>query len=452
MQGNVATENNIMRILSLLVAFVFANSLVAADFEKEKLDNWHQWRGPLATGVAPKGDPPTTWDAKTNIQWKAPLTGKGSATPIIWGDHVFVVTAVDTQRKVEPDKKGKIDPRFEKKTSAPDTYHQFIVMCFDRQSGDLKWKKVAAEAVPHEGTHNSHSYAAGSPTTDGQFLYVSFGSFGIFCYDFDGNLTWQKEFGKLNTRLGWGEAVTPVLHGDSLILNWDQEADSSLICLNTKTGNQRWRMPREEKTSWNTPLIVEHAGKTQVILNGTNRARGYDLSDGKVVWECAGMTTNAIPSAVAKDGMAYIMSGYRGAAAVAVPLDSTGDLKDNGKVGWRYAKGTPYVPSPLLLGDRLWFTQANTQVLTILDIKTGKPVLDQERLPSVKSFYGSPSAAAGRVYLTDRDGITLVLKDGTTLDLLATNRLDDAIDASPAIVGKQLFLRGEKYLYCIGAK
>ncbi|MCE9534555.1 MAG: PQQ-like beta-propeller repeat protein [Planctomycetes bacterium] len=424
----------------------------AGDFETEKLNNWHHWRGPLATGVAPKGDPPTNWDDKTNIKWKAELVGKGSATPIVWGDRVFVVTAMATDRKAEPDKLPKSDPRFEKKTTAPETYHQFIVMCFDRNTGKPLWKKIATEQIPHEGTHFTHSYAAGSPTTDGKLLYVSFGSFGVFAYDFDGILKWTKEYGKMHTRLGWGEAVTPVVHGDSLLLNWDQEVDSSLICVDAKTGETKWRKPREEKTSWNTPLVVEHAGKTQVILNGSNRVRSYDLADGKVIWEVAGMTTNAIPSPVVKDGIAYIMSGYRGAAAVAVPLNSTNDLKDNGKVAWRYAKGTPYVPSPLLLGDRLWFTQANTQVLTILDIKSGKPVLDQERLPTVKSFYSSPAAAAGRVYLTDRDGITLVLKDSNKLEVLATNRLDDTIDASPAIVGKQLFLRGQKYLYCLEGK
>jgi outer membrane protein assembly factor BamB len=427
----------------------------AGDFEKDKLDNWHQWRGPLATGFAPKGDPPVRWDAKANIKWQAELTGKGSATPIIWGDRVFVVTAVATGKKLEAEKLPKTDPRFEKKTEAPHEVYRFIVYCFDRHNGKLRWQKIATEQVPHEGTHQTHSYAAGSPTTDGKFLYVSFGSFGIYCYDFDGNLKWQRELGKLNTRLGWGEAVTPALHGDSLLLNWDQEADSALICLDTKTGATRWKTPREEKTSWNTPLIVEHKGVMQVILNGTTRARAYNLADGKEIWECAGMTVNAIPSPVSRDGVAYIMSGYRGAAAVAVSLDATGDqsdMNDTGKVAWRYAKGTPYVPSPLLLGDRLWFTQANTPVLTTIDIKTGKPVLDQERLPKASSFYGSPAAAAGRIYLTDQTCTTLVLKDGDTLDVIAINKLDDAIDASPAIVGKQLFLRGQKFLYCIEEK
>jgi outer membrane protein assembly factor BamB len=436
--------------LTALCAALLTAVAAAGDFEAEKLDNWHQWRGPLATGVAPKGDPPTAWDAKTNLKWNAPLAGKGSATPIVWGDRVFVLTAVDTGKKVPPEKRPKVDPKFEKKTDAPDTYHQFIVYCFDRNTGEQKWKRVAAERVPHEGHHPSHSYAAGSPTTDGQFLYVSFGSFGAYGYDLDGKLRWERDLGRLNTRLGWGEAVTPVVHGDALLLNWDQEADSALYCLDAKTGETRWKTPRDEKSSWNTPVVVEHQGRTQVILNGTNRVRSYDLKDGKEIWSCPGMTVNAIPSPLAEGGVAYVMSGYRGAAAVAVPLDVAGDLKDADKTLWHYAKGTPYVPSSLLSRGRLWFTAANGNVLTILDTKTGKPVLAGERLPNVGDFYASP--AAGRVYFTDRSGTTLVLKDADAVEVLATNRLDDAIDASPAIVGKHIFLRGERFLYCFEKK
>jgi outer membrane protein assembly factor BamB len=414
-----------------------------------RLDNWPHWRGPEANGTAPKGDPPVTWDEKTNIKWKAALPGKGSASPVVWGDQVFVATAVKTDRAADPKDRPKPDPRFETKTSPPTNYYEFIVLSFDRGTGKLRWKQTAAVKVPHEGHHPTHSYAAGSPTTDGKYLYVSFGSFGTYCYDLDGKLQWQRELGLMHTRLGWGEAVTPVIHSDSLLLNWDQEADSALFCLDAKTGRTKWKADRTEKTSWNTPLVIDRGGHTQVVLNATNRIRSYDLESGKVLWECGGMTTNAIPSAVTKDGVAYVMSGYKGAAAVAVSLDAAGDVTD--KVLWRYGKGTPYVPSPLLLGDRLWFTQANDATLTVLDTKTGKPVIEQKRLPGAKSFYASPVAAAGRVYLVDRDGTTLVLKAGDKLDILATNRLDDAIDASPAIVGKQLFLRGEKYLYCIEA-
>ncbi len=415
-------------------------------------DNWPHWRGPHANGTAPKGDPPTTWDEKTNIKWKAALEGRGSATPIVWKDQVFVVTAIQTDRKGNPADGFKGGAKLPLKTEPPAVFFQFVVLSFDRTTGNLRWRQVAAEKVPHEGHHPTHSYAAGSPTTDGDFLYVSFGSFGIFCYDLEGKLQWQRDLGQLHTRFGWGEAVTPVIHGDSLLLNWDQEENSALICLDAGTGATRWRVERDEKTSWNTPLVVEHHGTTHVIVNGTKRVRSHDLKTGKVLWECGGMTVNAIPSPVAADGVVYCMSGYQGAQAIAVSLDSRGRLDKSGQVLWRFGKGTPYVPSPLLVGGRLYFTQANNALLTILDTKTGQALLERERLPELTTFYSSPVAAAGRIYLVDRDGTALVLRQGDTLQVLATNRLNMPIDASPAIVGRQLFLRGEKALVCIEGK
>jgi len=430
-------------LLTLLVPFTCAG---------EREDNWPHWRGPAANGTAPKANPPIQWDSKTNIVWKAPMTGKGSATPIVWGDQVFIVTAIKTDRVADAKDLPKVDPNLKVKTSAPNHYYQFVVLSFDRNTGKLRWKALAAEMVPHEGHHDSHSYAAGSPTTDGKFLYVSFGSFGIYCYDLNGKLQWSRDLGRMNTRLGWGEAVTPVIHGESLLLNWDQETNAALICLDANTGKTKWTTPRDDKTSWNTPFVVEHKGTTQVIVNGTKRARSYDLKDGRLIWEVAGMTINAIPSPIAANGVAYLMSGYTGAGAVAVSLDSKGDLGLDGKTLWRANKGMPYVPSALLAGDRLYFTAVNTEMFTILDTKTGKSIVDRERLPGVKSFYGSPIAAAGRIYLTDRSGTTLVLRQSDKVEVLATNVLDDPIDASPVAVGRQLFLRGERFLYCIEAK
>jgi outer membrane protein assembly factor BamB len=433
----------------LSATLLFLLSSMSAHAEEPK-DCWPHWRGPHANGTAPNADPPLTWDDKTNIKWKAPLPGRGSATPIIWGDQVFIATAIKTDRVATPEELPKVDPNLQVKTKAPTNYYQFVVLAFDKNTGKLRWRHLAAEKVPHEGHHASHSYAAGSPTTDGRYLYVSFGSFGTYCYTLDGKLKWQRDLGRLNTRLGWGEAVTPVIHGDSLLLNWDQERDASLICLDAKTGKTRWQAPRDDKTSWNTPLVVKHRDRFQVIVNGTKRIRSYDLATGAELWQCGGMTTNAIPSPVAANGIAYCMSGYGAGAAVAVPLDSKGDLTDSAKVLWRHDKGTPYVPSPLLAGDRLYFTHANIASFSILDLKTGKALLDRARLPGVTNFYASPIAAAGRIYLTDRTGTTLVLRQADQLEVLATNVLDDPMDASPVAVGKHLFLRGEKYLYCIG--
>jgi len=441
-----------IRRLSLVAGFMLPASLLpAADFEKKKQANWHHWRGPSANGFA-NAEPPLKWDANTNIRWKADLPGKGSSTPIVWDGRVFVLAAVKTDREAKPDELPKVDANFKTKTDPPKHFHKFLVLCFDRYSGQKLWEKQAAEAVPHEGHHDSHSYCAGSPTTDGKYLYASFGSFGTYCYDFGGALVWSRDLGRMHTRLGWGEAVTPVIHGDSLLLNYDQEADSVLYCLDAATGKTKWAAKRDEKTSWNTPLVVESGGRTQVIVNGTSRIRSHDLATGDVIWSCGGMTTNSIPSPVLFGETVLCTSGYGAGQTLAIPLDSRGDLGLDGAVAWRHKGGAPYVPSPLLADSRLYFTQMNDNLLTVLDARTGKVLVDKERLPQVRSFYASPIAAAGRVYFTDRTGTTLVLKAGAEVEVLAVNKLDDAIDASPVAVGKQLFLRSATRLYCIEQK
>jgi outer membrane protein assembly factor BamB len=448
------------KIVTLIVCLCIlpsAPSLSLADVkdrdkERADKDNWPQWRGPLATGFSPTGDPPLKWDEKTNIRWKVRLPGdRGSSTPAVWGDRVFVLAAEDTGKEAAAQDLPKPNPGFDKRTNAPKTYYRFLVLCLDRKTGRTLWKQTACEKVPHEGHHDSHSYAAFSPVTDGKRVYALFGSQGLYCYDVaDGKQLWKRDLGRMETRLGWGEGGSPAVHGDTLVVNWDHEGKDFLLALHAADGTTRWKVDRDEPTSWATPLLVDYKGKTQVIVNGTNRVRSYDLSaDGKLIWECGGQTLNAIPSPVSAGGVVYVMTGYRGAAAFALPLDATGDITDKKKELWRYNRGTPYVPSPLLAGDRLYFTQRNEPVLTCLDIKTGKPVIDAKRLPGIDSFYASPAGAGDRLYFVGRDGTTLVLRRADRVEVLATNRLDDEIDASPVLVGKQLLLRGHRHLYCI---
>lgn len=417
----------------------------ADNFAARRPYNWHQWRGPEATGVAPHAEPPLRWDAQTNIKWKAELPGEGSATPIVWENKVFVVAAEKTDRVAENPPQATPDAR----TVPPSNYYRFIVLCFDRETGKLLWERVATEEVPKEGQHLTNTYASSSPVTDGRRLFVSFGSRGIFCYDLDGNLKWERDLGQMRTRRGWGEGVSPALHGETLIVNWDHEDPSFIVAMDAETGKTRWQADRDEPTSWATPLVVERNGRKQVIVNGTKRVRSYDLDTGEVLWECGGQTVNAIPSPVATDDMAIVMSGYQGANAMAIPLDAKGDVTDSDTVRWSYRRNTPYVPSPLLLGDRLYFTSSNNGILSSLDINTGKLIFGPVRIPGVSNLYGSPVAAGGRIYITGRDGTTTVLKRGDTLEVLATNVLNDPIDASPVAVGKQLFLRSNRYLYCI---
>src|SRR5438105_10309972 len=268
---------------ALAAVLVIASISRAGDDKAKAIDQWPHWRGPLATGAAPHGDPPTTWDEKTNIKWKVALPGtRGSSTPIVWGDSVFIAAALDTKRVAKASDVPKPNPNREYKTKPPNTYHQFLLVCYERQTGKVRWERVCTERVPHEGIQPNNSYASGSPTTDGKHVWVSFGSQGVYCYDFAGNRKWQADIGRFESRYGFGEASTPVLHGDALVINGDQEIGAKLIVLEAATGKPRWTADRDEQTSWNTPFVVEHKGTTQIITNGTKKARGYDLTTGKL--------------------------------------------------------------------------------------------------------------------------------------------------------------------------
>jgi outer membrane protein assembly factor BamB len=431
--------------LLLLTSLAFNSGIWAEDVASTQNLHWPQWRGPQADGVARHCDPPIEWSQTKNVKWKASIPGAGSATPIVWEDQVFVVTATATDRvaATPPQADG------EAKTRPPTVYYQFVVLSLDRGTGKELWRQVACEQVPHEGKHDTNTYASASPTTDGQRLYVSFGSRGIYCYDLGGQLLWTRDLGDMRTRFGWGEATSPVVHGDSLVINWDHEDQSFIEILDAATGETKWRADRDEPTSWATPLIVEHAGRTQVIANGTNRVRSYDLATGDVIWECGGQTVNAIPSPILAGETVFCMSGYRGSIALAIPLAAKGDITDTDRVLWHHNQGTPYVPSPIIVDDHIYFTGGNTSILSCLDIRTGKPVFEPQRLPELKNVYASPVAAAARIYFTDRDGTTVVIRHGRDLEVLAINKLAEPTDASPAIVGNQMFLRTADHVYCI---
>jgi outer membrane protein assembly factor BamB len=332
---------------------------------------------------------------------------------------------------------------------APSNVHQFVVLCLDRNTGKTLWQHTAAEAVPHEGHHGTSSFASASPFTDGTHLWVSFGSRGIYCYDLNGNQVWGKDLGDMRTRNSFGEGASPTVSGDTLIVPWDHEEDSFIVAMDARTGNEKWRKPREEVTTWATPLVVDWAGRKQVITSGMNRVRSYDLASGEVIWECGGLGTNPIAAPVVIDGIAICMTGHQEPQGIAVPLDAKGDVTGTDKVAWQI-ENTPYVASPILYDDLLYFVKGRNAILSSVEAKTGEFVINQKRLPELDSVYSSPVGAAGRIYLASREGNTVVFKHGRELEVLATNTLEDgAIDATPAIVGNELFIRGEGHLYCI---
>lgn len=463
--------------LSLLLWAGLVVSSWAGDFESLRVENWHHWRGPNADGVSPGGNPPTIWDESTNVKWKTGIPGSGSSTPIVWQDKIFLTTAVKTERKGKPvadsaaasrsgrqsssgrtgqgggrdgdASGGRSSSGFGSSLTPPEHIYQFIVLCLDRETGKVLWSRIATEQQPHEGHHGHHGFASGSATTDGERLYVTFGSRGVYCFNLDGNLKWERDLGDMKTRMGFGEGTSPVVHGCSLTVNWDHEGPSFIVCLDAATGEDKWRVERDEPTTWNTPLIVEHNGVTQVIVNGTNRSRSYDLADGRLIWECGGQFTNPIASPVTADGIVYCMTGHQGYALYAIPLDAVGDITGSEKVCWQRGKSTPYVASPLLYDGLLYFVKGRNGILTCVRAKTGEELYAEQRLEAIPEIYSSIGGAAGKVYLTGRDGTTVVIKHGPELEILATNRLEEGIDASPVFVGSDLFLRGTEHLYCI---
>ena len=454
---------------------ILATSLAAAQ-------DWPQWRGPTGSGAAaPDANPPTKWSETENVRWKVQIPGSGRSSPIVSGKHVFVETAIPVAKNAPaargadagadevqlvqqerpprgPGGRGPGGPGgrggFGRGGPAPTEAYQFALLCLDRATGKILWQKIAKQEVPHEGLGNRDStYAPASPVTDGKLVWAYFGSRGLHCYDYEGNLKWSKDLGRMQTKMSFGEGSSPALHGDTIVINWDHEGEDFVVALDKTTGKELWRTPRDEQTSWATPIVVEQDGKAQVVTAASSKVRAYDLKTGKQLWEVGPLTANAIPSPVAGDGMIFATSGFRGAALFAIKPGGHGDLKGTESIAWTHNKGTPYVPSPLLYDGRLYFFSGNNNVLTCLDAKTGKPVIDSQRVEDLQgNVYASPVGAGGKVYLVARGGATVVIKASDKLEVLATNQLDEQFDASPGVAGKELFLRGQQHLYCIAEK
>lgn len=412
---------------------------------------WPQWRGPLGTGEAPKADPPVEWSEEKNVRWKVEIPGRGKSSPIVWGDLVFVATAVPAGTPVAPRPAGEAPPAGGRPSvNPPDSVQEFVVLALGRADGKVRWRRTLRSLLPHEGTHKDGSYASASPLTDGERLFVFFGSRGLYALDLSGRVLWERDLGTMSTRFGFGEGASPALFGDTLVVNWDHEGKDFIVALDAETGRERWRNDqRDEPTTWATPLVVVHERRPQVVTNGTNRVRSYDLETGKLVWEAGGLTANVIPSPVSGGGMVYLTSGFRGNALLAVRLAAAkGDITGTSAVAWTYDQDTPYVPSPLLYRDGLYFLKSNSAVLTRLDARSGEKSYT-ERLEGMTNVYASPVGAAGRVYVAGRDGVTAVVEAGPQLKVLARNTLADGIDASPAVVESEVYLRGYRYLYRI---
>ena len=411
-------------VLTLLVA-----PLVAGD------GDWPTWRGPANDGMA-RGDAPLTWSSTERLAWKANVPGRGFSSPVVWGDRIFVTTAVPTTASAGG--------------SRAIVEHRFLVMAFDRRTGKTLWEKVATVATPHEGHHAQYgSYASNSPITDGRHVIAFFGSRGLYAYTLDGELAWKKDFSPLRMFNGFGEGAWTALDGNTLFVVLDHEGESFLLALDKSSGKELWRTPRQGNTNWSGPYILTHNGRKQLVISASREVVAYDPATGKQIWSARGLGQNTIPAPVAEGGMVFVMSGFRNPNLMAIRLGPEGDLTNTDAIVWQNQRGNAYTPSPVLHEGKL-YVLTDSGLLSVFEGKTGKAFYQQTRLPKPYNFKASPVGANGKLYLASEEGDVIVVKMGEAFEVLATNTLpDETFIATPAIMNGEIYLRGNNTLYCI---
>ncbi len=408
--------------------------------------DWPQFRGPDSDSLTAVSGLPDEWGPETHIAWKARVPGRGWSSPIVWGDRVFITTAVEEQAPTTSDRRVK------------GGLYRWEVHCFDLESGKTLWTRVAHRGEPRIATHQGNTYASETPVTDGRRVYAYFGMTGLFAYDFDGNLVWKKDLGAYPTEADWGTSSSPVIlaHGDRLFLQIDSIEDSFLVALDTETGNEVWRVNRDEGSNWSSPIIWKNRVRTELVANG-RRVRSYDPGTGDLLWEmgigggrCSSSPTGDderlyFGSEARPDGGGFLFAVKAGAAGDITPRD--GETKSAG-VLWTQENAGPPMASPLVYRGLVYVLKRRTGIVTAFDAKTGEEIY-KKRLKGAPGFWASPWAYDGKVFCLDATGTAHVLRAGPDFELLGTNPLDEESWASPALTGRGLVLRGVRHLYGI---
>lgn len=438
------------RLLPLLLVVLLA-PVARADI------NWPQFRGAKSLGTADDPNLPETWSTTENVAWKTEIPGRGWASPIVWGDKVFLTTVV-SEGQYEVAKKGLYFGG--ERLKPPTAVHHWKIYCLDFNTGKILWERLAHKGVPESSIHIKNSFASETPVTDGERVYAYFGNLGVFCYGLDGKELWSKRIKPSRTRFGWGTAASPVIHKGRLYIVNDNDDESYLLALDAKSGKEVWRISRDEKSNWATPYIWENGQRTEIVVPATGKVRSYDLK-GQVLWEFAGMSTIAIPTPFVAHDLLYISSGYvldRLRPLYAIRPGAQGDisLKDgqtsNAFIAWFDRQGGPYNTTPVVYGDNLYVLY-DRGFFGAYDAKTGKPLYERQRLPA-SGFTVSPWAYNGKIFCLSEDGDTFVIPAGKDFKVAGRNSLDELCMATPALVRGSLLIRTETKLYRIqkGAK
>lgn len=415
--------------------------------------NWPSFRGAQASGVADGMNPPTTWDAEksVNIAWKTAIPGLAHSSPVVWGNRVFVTTAISSNQNT-PFEHGLTETAAAAKDASK---HSWRMYCLDKNSGSILWEKTVHEGAPKVSRHVKASHANSTPATDGKYLVAFFGSEGLFCFDVTGKLLWQKDLGLLDggwtptKGLIWGFGSSPVLYKNLVIVQCDTQSQSFLAAFNLKDGKQVWRTPREEDTSWATPIISEIGPRAELVTSGTKSYRGYDPVTGKELWRLASGVDVKIPTPVAANGMFYLGGGsaHDKLSFYAVRAGTKGEVSSKDGLAWESTAIKPHVVTPIVYGDYL-YTVTDSGILTQFNAKTGEAGF-RGRLGRGNAFNASPVAADGRIYFASEDGDVFVIKAGEKFELLARNPIGEVMMATPAITDRMLIVRGQHHVFGI---
>lgn len=416
--------------------------------------SWPQWRGPGGLGVSSDTNAPLQWSPERNLAWKTEIPGRGHSSPVVAGNRVFLTTSIRGAHV--PGRKAPVHLGYDLKPGYvhPDSVdvdyrHTLKVIAIDARTGAIAWERTAYDGVMFDDRHRKNTFASSTIATDGKLLYAFFESAGLYCYDTDGTLKWHRSLGPV-IKAGLGPGTSPVIHERLVILQCDQEMGdgSFLVALDRFTGKEAWRVARQNRRSWATPILVRAAGRVELIASGAEAVVAYDPATGKELWRANGVQSHPIPSPVAGHGLVFVTAGSQAKRAYAFKLGGSGNLVDSAHVAWHYAKGTAYVPSPILHG-RYLYLMTDKGLLTCLDATTGEVQYEGGRVPVPATFTASPIAVGDRLLLTSEDGDTFVVKAGPVHEVVATNPIGEPVYASLAVARGTIFIRGERHLFAI---
>lgn len=474
-------------------------------------ENWPQFRGPTGAGLVSEQKVPAEWGNDKNIAWKVEIPGAAWSQPVVWGDKIFVTTAVtenqtkpkagsggfggfgrpgggrpggapqgDTKKADDDDDRPAPRPGFGppgsgrpgsgrpggfgapggfggRGGSPPNAVYRWKVLCLDKATGKVLWENLAKEAKPSISIHSTNTYASETPIIDGERLYVYFGMTGLYCYDLDGKQLWSKDLGTFSMMNGWGAGSSPAIDGDRIFIQCDNEQKSFIAAFDKKTGDELWRKSRDERSNWSTPFVWKNKLRTEIVTGGGTRMRSYDPATGKLLWELGGSVSRCSATPVGDEELLYVGSGGGmggNGPLSAVKAGASGDVTPKGSedtsdgVAWTVDRAGPPMASPLLYRGNLYVLDQRGGVLNCYDAQTGKQHY-KKRIDGAKGFTSSPWAADGKVFCLDESGQTFVIEAGSELKVLGTNKLDDMFWSSAAFAGNSLLLRGIDRLYCI---